>query len=163
MNGTISIESVEGHGTAVKVRLPRLGANVVATAADAPVPRGRNERILFVDDEEPIRVVGSGMLTELGYRVTVAGAADEALRIIEEDPKAFDLLITDLRMPRRTGIDLARLAGGPAPGLPIVLLTGRADEATRVAARDAGISLMMPKPFLRHEIALAVRRALDGH
>ena len=67
------------------------------------IPRG-NERILFVDDDEMIVNLVRRMLQHLGYKVKVRTESQEALKLFSENPSKFDLVITDHRMPRMTGI-----------------------------------------------------------
>ena len=87
-------------------------------------PRGAGERLLVVDDEPVIARVVSEQLRRLGYQVTAVTDPEEALELVAEDPDDFDLLLTDLQMPRMDGVELAARVGRLRPQLPVVLSTG---------------------------------------
>ncbi len=123
------------------------------------VPRG-TERILFVDDEEAMAELGQATLAKLGYEVIATRSSMEALTIFMQDPKRFDLVITDQTMPEMTGIVLAAKLLKVRPGLPIILCTGYSESISRETATEAGIKEIVMKPASKKEIAEAVRRAL---
>ncbi len=162
MGGEVALESQPGKGTTVRVRLPRRSIFLAPADPSEPIPMGAGEKVLFVDDDPSLRGVGEQLLVGLGYEVVKADRAEEALRLVTERPQDFDLLMTDLAMPGGSGIELAHQLEAVAPGLPIVLMTGRLEPHLEQVAREAGIRLVLPKPFQWHEIARVVRRAMDG-
>ena len=108
-NGDIKVYSETGEGTAFHVYLPVIKSQVETGEADAgaPVPKG-TERILLVDDEDPIIRMEKQMLERLGYDVTERTSSIEALEAFRASPDKFDLVITDMTMPNMTGIQLSQ-------------------------------------------------------
>jgi CheY-like chemotaxis protein len=123
-------------------------------------PCGR-ERILLVDDEKSLVHMGQQMLTRLGYHVTAFCDPLEALEVFREQPDAFDLLITDLTMPKLKGTRLAQQMLHHKPDLPIILCTGYGDEVAPGQIEALGIRELLFKPILRHQLAAAIRKALN--
>ena len=162
--GTARIYSEPGHGTTVRLYLPR--TNVAAKSgngpqtADAPPSRG-NERVLVVEDNERIRDVSCAMLTDLGYRVEAVESADVALARIGEGER-FALVFSDVVMPgTHTGITLARELRTIDPHLKIVLTSGYTSPSKFQDNLDQlGIELIS-KPFRKAELAALIRRVLD--
>lgn len=161
--GVIRAYSEPGRGTTFHVLLPRLTAHEVArsTPERSPMPGG-DERILVVDDEPELVEVISHLLISLGYQVSSFGKSAAALRAFREQPEAFDLVLTDLTMPGLTGLDLALAVHQTRPATPVVICTGFSDSLIHEQARAASVREVILKPLQRRELALAVRRALDG-
>jgi CheY-like chemotaxis protein len=124
--------------------------------------QGRRERILFVDDEEPIVLVGMHMLERLGFDVTVARGGADALEQFVRDPSLFDVVITDQTMPGMTGLALTEELKRIRPALPIILCSGRTDLLPPQQMKRLGIAACVTKPFTRSELARAVLSALGG-
>lgn len=163
--GFIEVESTKGQGTTFRVYLPTTKQEKKEKAAEdsrAPIPRG-TERILFVDDELDITRISKTLLSNLGYTVTVENQSLNALKIFQEDPHAFDLLITDHTMPGLTGGDLARSALHLRPDLPIILCTGYTTALSKHEALQLGIKKYVIKPLTTRELAEIVREVLDDH
>ena len=106
--------------------------------------------------------LGRRMLCALGYDVTTFRDSGEALEAFLQDPERFDLVITDMTMPRMTGRDLARRILAAKPRLPVILCTGYNEHISEAQALQMGIRAFLPKPFTRREMAQVVRRVLDG-
>lgn len=119
-------------------------------------------RILLVDDEEPVRGLLKRSLELDGHLVTTASDGGDALARVEEARGAFDLLITDIRMPIMDGIALTLAVKRDYPDLVIVLMTGFADQRERAKGLDAIVADVLTKPFAIAELRSAVRRALDA-
>jgi two-component system KDP operon response regulator KdpE len=118
---------------------------------------GSKGNILVVDDEPQISRVLKTTLASQGYGVRVASDGDEAAQIMKEwNP---DLVITDLRMPNMDGIDLCRHVRARSR-IPIIVLSVKGEEATKVAALDAGADDYVTKPFSVNELLARVRAAL---
>jgi PAS domain S-box-containing protein len=159
--GSIHVNSTPGAGTTVEIHLPALeAATAVAPAAVGPPPRG-TERVLLVDDDRLQREVTREMLGELGYQVTCCPDGCEALETIRGAPGGFDLVLSDITMPRLTGDALAREVQRLSPPVPVILSTGFAERWTPEAARAAGARALLLKPATLWDLAIAVRRALD--
>ncbi|MDA8164035.1 MAG: response regulator [Desulfobacteraceae bacterium] len=158
--GAVGLESSPGKGTTFRVYLPVVedGEEEVLSL---PWARGR-ERLLFVDDEEPLATLGKQMLKHLGYEVTVATGGPQALEAFGRRREWFDLVITDLVMPGMTGLELARAILGQRPGLPVILSAGFTSPEDEEKARAAGVKAILPKPYEISELAAMVRAVLDG-
>ncbi|MBT7166669.1 MAG: PAS domain S-box protein, partial [Victivallales bacterium] len=161
-DGAITIESRVGDGTSFRVLLPASEeAETPFTPQPTPAPmQSTQERILFVDDEAPLRQLAEIGLGNLGYVVTTASDGKKALEILHQDSAGFDLLITDLTMPGMSGIELAREALQIYPDLPILLCTGHGEAVTRQQAISAGIRELMIKPILPSGLARWVQETL---
>jgi signal transduction histidine kinase/ActR/RegA family two-component response regulator len=162
--GFIEVESVPDQGTAFHIFLPTLKekrAKQVEKTATTPLPQG-NERILFVDDEVDITRISHSLLSSLGYRVTVETQSLKALEKFQQDPSAFDLLITDHTMPELTGSDFARSILEIRPDLPIILCTGYTAAFSEQEALQLGIKKYIIKPLSTRTLAKIVREVLDA-
>ena len=159
--GGMNISSKPGAGSVFRVFLPKAtpGAGVELVAAE-PLPGG-NERVLFVDDEEPMVIAIRKMLERLGYQVTAYTDGREALRRFKEDPNTFDLVITDRFMPHIAGEDLGQAMMIVRPDIPIILSTGYSDFNSIERAKALGFRGFIAKPFTMREAAEIVRSVLD--
>jgi CheY-like chemotaxis protein len=162
--GTARIYSEVGHGTTVRLYLPRTNDSVKAgddQLAASDLPSRGHERVLVVEDNERIRDVSCAMLTGLGYRVEAVESADEALARISAGER-FDLVFSDVVMPgTHTGITLARELRVLDPNLKIVLTSGYTSPSKfQDNLEQLGIELIS-KPFRKAELAALIRRVLD--
>jgi two-component system, cell cycle response regulator CpdR len=117
-------------------------------------------RILIAEDDEPVRGFVKRALEMDGHAVVAECDGAAALERLEEEKGLFDLLLSDIRMPLMDGIALALSAGRSFPGLPILLMTGFADQRERAHDLDAIIEDVVTKPFSLAEIRAAVAKAL---
>jgi CheY-like chemotaxis protein len=161
--GMIDVDSQPGEGATFRVLLPTIDSfSQLDAGIKALLPRGR-ERILIVDDEPEVAIVVQKMLEFLGYKVRSQTSSIEAFNIfrlhLPEDP--FDLVLTDLTMPRLTGLDLARKLHNLQPNLPIVLCTGFNEKMTAEEANRLGIQKLLLKPFSIQALAVTIRQVLD--
>lgn len=160
-NGTITVESEPGQGTTFTLLFPVVKAeNVEKVETVAPLPLG-SESILFVDDEEDLRLLTERMLIYLGYRVTSCSSGQEALAMVREDPAAFDLVITDQSMPLMPGTELARQLLAIRPDLPILLCTGYSSMIDEKKALSMGLKGFLLKPLSVTVLARELRKNLD--
>ncbi len=116
--------------------------------------------ILIADDEEPLRGFITRALQLDGHRVDAAADGAEALDLLLADGASYDLLLTDIRMPMMDGIALALAAAQERPTLPILLMTGYADQRERARDLDALIRDVLTKPFSLADLRLVVNRTL---
>lgn len=159
--GTLAVESQIGAGTTVSVYLPALPVGRPSTTQkDDPLPHG-HECILFVDDEDSVVRLGREVLESLGYQPVVCRTAAEALEVFHVEPKRFDLLITDRTMPGMSGDHLARECRRLRPDLPVILCSGSPGVPGLDDTRSQGAMKCLLKPLTLHELADAIRRALD--
>ena len=117
-------------------------------------------RILIAEDEESIRNLVARALRQDGHEVLTANDGAEALDVLVREKGAFELLLTDIRMPVMDGIALALAAARDHPDLTILLMTGYADQRERAHGLDALIHDVITKPFTPAELRSAVTSAL---
>jgi len=161
-DGGISVYSHPGEGTTFHLYFPVIATEATAREIEAtPIPRGQGEHILFVDDEEVLASLGKKMLERLGYRVTMKTSALEAFAAVRDQPKPFDLVITDLTMPVTDGAKLGGQMLQIQPGLPIIITTGYSGVMTAGKARELGFRELLSKPVTARTLAEAVRRVLE--
>lgn len=120
-------------------------------------------RILVVEDEEALRKLVERALLQDGHEVMTANDGAEALDVLTRERGAFELLLTDIRMPVMDGIALALAATRNHPNLTILLMTGFADQRERAHGLDALIHDVVAKPFSLVTIRTAVDDALMAH
>ena len=167
--GHVTIYSEVGHGTTVRLYLPRDKTNVkesVKEVRKTEEPRGHGETVLVVEDNDGMRRVAKKQLTELGYNVLEAENAANALHVLKEASKKIDLVFSDVIMPGELdGIGLADTVSREYPGLPVVLTSGftarPSDEARWKDAGKISNELLM-KPYRREELAWAINRNLEA-
>lgn len=163
--GTITVESQAGVGSTFKVILPVTGCIEDTAKADSEShcrPPLGNERILFVDDEELIAVLGQKILETLGYAVRYETESRAALETFRENPQDFDLVVTDQTMPHLSGSDLAKEMMRIRPDIPVILCTGYSPLISEEKSRGLGIKAFLMKPVDRLNLAQTVRRVLDA-
>jgi signal transduction histidine kinase len=167
VGGFIKIESEIGTGTSVRVYLKRANAPAMARPArelEGEAPRAKDgEIVLCVEDDAEVRRVTADTLRELGYAVIEAEHGPAALEMIAEN--RIDLLFTDVAMPGgMTGRQLAREAQTRRPALRVLFTSGYADRVIDegdFAANGSAAPRLLKKPYRDHELAHAVRQALD--
>ncbi|MEW6258582.1 MAG: PAS domain S-box protein [Thermodesulfobacteriota bacterium] len=164
LGGWIDCTSQVGSGTTMSIFLPLLEKREEAVVAGAPlieVPTG-SDRILLVDDEKSIAEMERRMLERLGYTVSSFTSSEEALRRFEENPQDFDVVLTDLSMPKPTGIQLAQRMLAIRPDIPIILCTGYSDMIDANEIKDYGIRAVAPKPLAVEVLAVMIRQVLGS-
>jgi CheY-like chemotaxis protein len=122
------------------------------------VPERAGVRLLLVDDNEELLFSLARAFRKAGFEVRSAPDAEQALALL--DGQEPDLVLTDLRLPGLSGLDLLRHVRERYPQVPVVLVTGYGDEETRQAARTHGAHALLTKPVFREELLKAVRSAL---
>jgi two-component system cell cycle sensor histidine kinase/response regulator CckA len=118
--------------------------------------------VLVVDDEAPIRVLVSDVLRRLGYRVLTAEHAEAALDTAREYRDSLRLVITDVVMPGRSGLDLAKELGRSMPQLPVLFMSGYHERLLAAEGQVVPSRLFLQKPFALDVLAMRVRQLIDG-
>jgi two-component system, cell cycle response regulator CpdR len=118
-------------------------------------------RILLAEDEEAVRAFVRRALEQDGHQVSEASDGGLALDALQAEPGGFDLLLSDIRMPVMDGIALALAAARDFPQMPIILMTGFADQRERAANLEALIEDVISKPFALADLRVLVGRTLD--
>jgi signal transduction histidine kinase/CheY-like chemotaxis protein len=161
-DGHITVYSEPGKGTTFNVYLPCIVTDPISLSDEAQVTiPGGSERILVIDDEEILVQMEKRMLEGLGYEVTAMSNCLDALQLFIAGPDAFDLVITDMTMPRMTGAELAQKILSIRQDIPIVLCTGFSELINERKAKAIGIREYVMKPIIKREIAVVVRKLLD--
>ena len=164
--GHVTVYSEVGHGTVVRVYIPR--ANATGIVPELPpaslehLPRGQ-ESILLVEDDRAVRAYTEGQLIDLGYRVTTAASPGEAMKLAYLTGRP-DLLVTDIIMAgTMNGRQLAERMRERWPDIKVLYVSGYADGILPelVDGQADGINFLA-KPFRRRDLALKVREVLDG-
>jgi len=160
-DGVITVQSEPGRGTAFAIYLPaQLTAESQESKAATEIPTGHGERILFVDDEAALGEVAKKMLLRLGYHPFVFSSPEAAWVAIQEQPAAYDLMISDLTMPVLTGTDLAKRVLNLRPDLPIILTSGASGTWTSAEVQKIGIRELVSKPLNFRTLAIVIHAAL---
>jgi signal transduction histidine kinase/CheY-like chemotaxis protein len=153
LGGGFGISSQLGKGTRVDIYLPiaaRDAAEVSAPGAATAGSLGRTLRLLLVDDEDLVRFATAELIRELGHKVTDVSSGSDALELLAKDLNV-DAVITDYKMPRMDGAELARRIHETHPSLPVLIITGY------TGVSDATLNLpRLAKPFGQAEIAAAL-------
>jgi PAS domain S-box-containing protein len=158
--GQIRICSEEGHGTTIRVYLPRAAGVPVTELPDIPSSEGGNEAILVVEDDPLVRQQATRLLTGLGYKTAEAAGPAEALTMIDSGTE-FDLVFTDVVMPGMNGWQLAEQVRRRQPDARIVFTSGYTENTLVDEGRIPNGVLLLSKPYRKQELARIVRRALD--
>ncbi|HWL31561.1 MAG TPA: response regulator [Xanthobacteraceae bacterium] len=117
-------------------------------------------RILIAEDEEPVRALVARALAIDGHDIVTTADGAEALDVLQREDGNFDVLLTDIRMPVMDGLALALAVARDYPALPIMLMTGYADQRQRASSLEALIRDIIAKPFTTAEIRFAVAAVL---
>jgi len=160
-NGHVKIYSEEGHGTTVKLYLPKAEGNErVLKPRSNPSSEGGTESILVVEDDALVRDYVVAQLKSLGYRVASAANATEALSLLEKN-QMVDILFTDVIMPGpMNGRRLADEAVKRIPSLKVVFTSGYTENAVVHQGRlDSGI-VLLSKPYRKSDLARIIRQAV---
>ncbi len=155
--GHIVLRSDVGQGTMFEIAFPLVEAAIEPIAVPpANEPNGGGEKILLVEDDPTVRQLARAILVAGGYHVTTAVDGQDALQLASTP---FDLLVTDIVMPKLNGTELAVRLRARRPTLPVVFMSGYSYEVTGgdLTAADAFIA----KPFLPHDLTAIVRQTLD--
>ncbi|WP_455912339.1 response regulator [Pseudomonas putida] len=160
--GDAQIRSVTRQGTEVTIMLPAASGPASVTTKPVAAPGlSSGEHVLIVEDMPSVRSFVAEVLVDAGYRCSLAADGDEAIATLNQDT-SIDLLLTDVGLPYMTGRELADVARGLRPTLPILFMTGYAENAAnRQSFLGEGMDLIS-KPFHIDELLEKIRRGLDG-
>ncbi len=164
--GAIDVQSSMGQGTIFVIFLPCIsgasakGMDEKNTEVE-PDLQG-HERLLFVDDEEMLVKMARTYFESLGYSITATTSSSEALRLFQENPGGFDLVITDVTMPELTGTALSAEFLKIRPNLPVILCTGYSDSVNMADVRKQNIREFCLKPISLNDLGRTVRRVLEN-
>jgi signal transduction histidine kinase len=160
--GEVTTYSEVGKGTVFNLYLPACQDRPVELPVTVLPIVSKGQRILYVDDEEPLVLLITRTLERLGYEVVGLTDPLEALRTLRHTPCDFHALVTDLSMPQMSGIDLAQEALQVCPRLPVVLTTGYIRPQDQEQARRIGVRELVLKPDTAEELGEVLHRLLGG-
>jgi two-component system, cell cycle sensor histidine kinase and response regulator CckA len=159
--GVLFLQQSSLAGTTFRVYLP-LSDKALADASQ-PAARelvGGSEHVLLVEDDPPVRSVTERGLRARGYTVTSVPSAEDAL-VLGDALADVDVLLTDVRLPGMSGIDLAAGLRAAFPQLPVLVMSGHVGDPAQQAALSAGKYAFLPKPFSLPGLLLRLREVLD--
>ncbi len=161
-HGTILAHTEPGQGMTFTIFLPVLTKRpAMETKASDFIPRGTGERVLFVDDEASITGMIEKMLERLRYRVQTTTSPLDALEMFRSKPDFFDLVLTDMTMPKMTGVELSKKLKEIKPDIPVVICTGHNALIDEEKAKSISVEDYVMKPILMRDIAKVIRKVLD--
>lgn len=161
MQGLITVDSQEGHGSCFTIYLPKINEEEAMTPVeDQPIPTG-HEHIVYVDDEGFLVEIGSEILRGLGYQVTGFTDSREALDFLLTHSQEVNLVVSDMTMPGLTGIELAQRLQQLTSPPPVVICTGHSDGLERDDFARVGVHELLLKPVTVTNLARAVRAVLE--
>jgi len=162
MNGEIQVHSEPRNGTEFHIFLPTVKTASIKEQTQKNEPlHGGTERVLLVDDEESIITMEKLALERLGYQVTSRTSSIEALEAFRANPEKFDLIITDIAMPKMPGDKLAVELIKIRPDIPVLLCTGFSEAMTEEKIKALGIKDLLMKPIMIKDLAQKIREVLD--
>jgi signal transduction histidine kinase/CheY-like chemotaxis protein len=163
--GDIHVRSEIGRGTTFKIYLPRLPGNGARPSDQAPATvtsQGGSERILLVEDDEPLRNLAARVLRDAGYTVLDTRTPTEAVLTGTHFGGSIELLLTDVVMPEMSGRTVAELLTQQRPGLSVLYMSGYTDDDVLRRGVLATETEFLQKPFTPEQLLHHVRRALDA-
>jgi CheY-like chemotaxis protein len=163
-NGQVRIHSQPGQGTSVKIYLPLANTVAAADAPEAPVaagPAGSGQTILLVEDDASVRLLVTDALQDLGYMVIETSGPREAINVLSS-ARPIALMVSDVGLPDMNGRQLAEIARQHRRDLPILFITGYAENAAiRSGFLGTGMAMIM-KPFTLDALAAGVGEMIEG-
>ncbi len=168
--GSISVTSQLQHGTTFEIFLPMISlealkdpaATALPPSTTSTTPHSAQGRILFIDDEIGLTMLGQEILHSLGYEVTTHNNCLSALKEFRTHPDKFDLIITDQTMPKLSGEMLAKEIMLVRQDIPIILCTGYAPNFTSETTQSLGIRAFLTKPWTIQDLKTALSKCLGA-
>jgi PAS domain S-box-containing protein len=163
LGGAIDVTSKSGEGTTFEIWLPVTGETAMPPLEDAsPLPRGKGETVMIVDDERPLVALAEEITAELGYEPVGFGSSRAALEAFSAQPQRFDAVLTDEAMPDLVGTEFASEIRRLRPAIPIILMSGYGGAQLTNRAAEIGVNEVLRKPLHRRDLAESLARVLES-
>jgi len=143
--GEIEVESKVGQGTTFTIILPIQLEGVEEEVSSVTIPRGREARILVIEDEEQVSRALSKILSQFNHQVMVANNGEEGIRLFKENK--FDIVLTDLGMPGLSGWEVCRAIKSLSPQTPVGMITGWGAQLSEEEIEENKLDFLISKPF----------------
>ena len=158
--GTIVVDSIEGHGTTFMIRLPIIEKSLGESEKVGKMERGQQKaRVLVVDDEEDVRQLLSDILTSDNHEVELASDGSQGIELFKK--KDFDIVFTDLGMPAMSGWELAATIKDINKKVPVAIITGWNLYLNETELKEKGVDLIVYKPFEVNRVLRLVQEGMD--
>ncbi len=166
MGGFIFVDSIVGKGTTFALYFSR-AVEEISTVAPLELENKSPDLtgsgvILLVEDEAPVRAFGSRALQMRGYQVIEADCAETALKRLRDCDYKVDLVVSDVVMPGIDGPTWVREARKTRPDLPVIFVSGYAEDVFREGREEVGDDRFLSKPFSLDQLSTEVKAALDA-
>jgi len=163
LGGAIDVTSKTGEGTTFEIWLPVTGETAMPPLeAASPLPRGKGETVMIVDDERPLVALAEEITAQLGYEPVGFDSSRAALAAFSAQPQRFDAVLTDEAMPDLVGTELASEIRRLRPAIPIILMSGYGGAQLTTRAAEIGVNEVLRKPLHRRDLAESLARALES-
>ncbi len=159
VGGQVSLQSEQGRGTVVRILWPAVADRVLTSDDDQATDASDPEVVLLVEDDAAVRAMVARMLKRLGFEVIEAINALEALTLMEDGQLELDVVVTDVVMPRMTGPELVAVLHEADPDIPVVFMSGYADEVLEDHVLEPLHVTFLPKPFTSKELKDKIEQA----
>lgn len=160
--GEVTVYSEPGKGTTFNLYFPVSMEVPAELPARAPTPAGQGQRILYVDDEEPLVLLITRTLKRLGYQVYGFTNPLQALAELRKDPCSFHAVVTDLSMPQMSGTEFSQEVLHLCPHMPVIITTGYIRPQDQELAMKAGVRELILKPDTIEDLGNVLHRILTG-
>jgi CheY-like chemotaxis protein len=157
--GEILVESEPGKGTTFVLHLPMIHKEEQVKEEVIPAKEVRPAKILIIDDEDAVRDVLSRILKTQGHEVVSVSSGEEGIDRFKTE--TFDLVFTDLGMPKMSGWEVGRILKGMNGKVPIAIITGWGMELDREKMKESGVDRVISKPFQFDRVLRLVSEALE--
>ena len=163
LGGAIDVTTKAGEGTTFEIWLPVAGETAIPhLEAASPLPRGKGEIVMIVDDERPLVALAEEITAQLGYEPVGFDSSRAALEAFSAQPQRFDAVLTDEAMPDLVGTELASEIRRLRPAIPIILMSGYGGAQLTTRAAEIGVNEVLRKPLHRRDLAESLARALES-
>jgi CheY-like chemotaxis protein len=163
-SGNIQVQSEPGKGTCFTITFPASQDEPVVKQDIQTLPqfsRGHGERVLVVEDDDQVRKFAMNVLSQTGYAVYSASNAEDAIRLFEEEKGDFQLIISDVVLPGKTGIELVDELISRKPNLSVLMGSGYIDQKSQWQVIKRRGFRFLQKPYVMVDLLNAVHQTLN--